>query len=66
MTAATEELIAALLRERSGYLLAGRTDRAAQVDEQLAAYGYKAPDPKREPPKGRSPRRRQTAAPAGS
>jgi hypothetical protein len=64
ITTATEELIAALLRERSGYLLAGRTDRAAQVDEQLTLLGYKPS--KRTPPKGRAPRRRQTAAPSSS
>jgi hypothetical protein len=64
MAASVEELIAALLRERSGYVLAGRTDRAAQVDEQLKLLGYKPP--KRQPPKGRAPRRRQTAAPSSS
>jgi hypothetical protein len=56
--ASDDPIIAALLRERDGYVLAGRTDRAAQVDEQLAAYGYT--DPKRSPPKGRSRRRRET------
>jgi hypothetical protein len=53
------ELVAALLRERDGYLLYGRKDRAAQVDEQLRAYGYT--HPKRQPPKGRTrPKRQQT------
>jgi hypothetical protein len=57
--AADDPIIAALLRERSGYVLAGRTDRAGQVDEQLALLGWK-PEPSNRPPKGRSPRRRQT------
>jgi hypothetical protein len=59
MDEGTEATIAALLRERSGYELAGRKDRVAQVDEQLAALGVK-PEAKRQPPKGRSSRPRQT------
>jgi hypothetical protein len=30
------DLIAALHRERHGYLILGRTDRAAEVDRQIA------------------------------
>lgn len=33
-------MIAALLRERDGYLRAGKADRVAAVDEQLALRGH--------------------------
>lgn len=38
-----EATIEALLREREGYLLYGRKDRAAQVDAELERLGYVAP-----------------------
>lgn len=71
----TDSMVAALLREREGYARAGRGDRVAQVDEQLALRGYtippaegdgETPEPKparlrAEPPKGRQrPQRRTT------
>ena len=48
--------IAALLREREGYVLYGKTDRVKAVDEDLKRRGYKAPDDK---PKARSTRQSQ-------
>lgn len=33
-------MVAALLRERAGYVTRGMNDRVAQVDEQLALHGY--------------------------
>lgn len=42
---ATDDLmIAALLRERAGYEQAGRADRVAAVDKQLALRGYEHPE----------------------
>lgn len=38
-----DKMIAALLREREGLAAAGKSDRIAQVDEQLQHHGY---DPK--------------------
>jgi hypothetical protein len=38
-----DTMIAALLREREGYVSRGLDDRVAQVDEQLAYRGYTAP-----------------------
>ena len=35
----SRNMIAALKRERAGYLARGLTDRVRQVDEQLAHYG---------------------------
>lgn len=35
-----ENMIAALKRERAGYVARGDDDRVAQVDEQLREYGY--------------------------
>lgn len=37
--AARADWISALTEERDGYLAIGKTDRAALVDEQLAAFG---------------------------
>jgi hypothetical protein len=39
-----DTMIAALLRERAGYVTHGMHDRAAQVDEQLALRGYTPPN----------------------
>lgn len=46
----TQNMIAALLVERAAYERAGRTDRLAQVDEQLAHYGYEVPAERTAPP----------------
>lgn len=39
-TSARDPYIDALLEERRGYLIYGRDDRVAAVDEQLALRGY--------------------------
>lgn len=62
-----ENMIAALKRERAGYVARGDTDRVAQVDEELTKYGYDGvqdADPNAPvEPKGRtaSPGRQTTA-----
>jgi hypothetical protein len=50
-------MIAALLRERDGYLTRHLDDRVRQVDEQLEHYGY-VPD---DEPQGRRQAPQQTA-----
>lgn len=40
----SQDIIDALLRERAGYAAKGDADSAAQVDEQLAHYGYEGVD----------------------
>ncbi|MET7643043.1 hypothetical protein ABZS83_05240 [Streptomyces sp. NPDC005426] len=39
-----DPMVAALLRERAGYVTRGMSDRVAQVDEQLALRGHTVPD----------------------
>lgn len=39
----TDPMIAALLRERAGYVQAHRADRAAQVTAELKRRGYEEP-----------------------
>ena len=41
----SDAYIAALLRERAGYLAAGLDDRVAEVDAELARVGHKSPAP---------------------
>lgn len=53
-----ENMIAALKRERAGYVARGDDERVAQVDEQLEHYGYK---PEKAEPQGRTQAPRQTA-----
>ncbi|WP_219512750.1 hypothetical protein [Nonomuraea ceibae] len=60
-----DPMIAALLRERAGYVQRGMTDRVAQVDEQLKLRGHTPPaadDSEGAPPADRStpPRGRRT------
>ncbi|MGW0805956.1 hypothetical protein [Nonomuraea sp. NPDC002799] len=64
-----DPMIAALLRERDGYVLRDMADRVAQVDEQLSLRGYTPPDdaprpgaaPERAtPPRGRRSPRKDT------
>ncbi|MFI7707611.1 hypothetical protein [Nonomuraea sp. NPDC049480] len=68
-----DPMIAALLRERDGYVQRGMDDRVAQVDEQLALRGYEASeddsetskedgeaDARSQPPKGRRTARKST------
>lgn len=54
-----ENMIAALKRERAGYAAAGRTDRVAQVDEQIKAFGGEVPEA--EEPEGRQAPPKSTA-----
>lgn len=59
-----DPMVAALLREREGYVQRGMDDRVAQVDEQLKLRGHKppadektsAPASRSTPPKGRRAR----------
>ncbi|MFI0932918.1 hypothetical protein ACH4RG_14365 [Streptomyces sp. NPDC021019] len=61
-----DPMVAALLRERAGYVSRGMGDRVAQVDEQLALRGHKpaaeaAPVSRSTPPKNRRQRPPETA-----
>jgi hypothetical protein len=64
-----EALIAALLREREGYVRNGKEDRVKQVDEQLKVYGYKrdSEETRKTPPVERTAERQRetTARPEG-
>lgn len=59
-----DPMVAALLREREGYVVRGMDDRVAQVDEQLRLRGHKPPADDKSggpasrstPPKGRRAR----------
>lgn len=54
---ADDRMIAALLRERDGLVAQGKTERVAQVDEQLALRGYtpeEKPEARKQAPQGRS------------
>lgn len=62
-------MVAALLREREGYVTRGMDDRVAQVDKQLRARGYtpdsettdgNATESRAQAPKGRRARRTET------
>jgi len=60
-----DPMVAALLRERAGYVNRGMGDRVAQVDEQLALRGHtsaKEADPvsRSAPPKNRRQRPPET------
>lgn len=60
---ADDRMIAALLRERDGLVAQGKTERVAQVDEQLAHYGYtpeEKPEARKQAPQGRSATPKQT------
>lgn len=48
----TDPMIAALLRERAGYVARGLPERVEQVDEQLRLHGYE------ETPAGAAPQGR--------
>lgn len=47
-----DTMIAALLRERKGYVLRGLDDRVAQVDEQLKLRGHEVTNAKESETKG--------------
>jgi hypothetical protein len=50
-------MIAALLRERAGYVQYGKKDRIKAVDAELERLGWE--DPEKEKPKGRAGRESQ-------
>jgi hypothetical protein len=62
-----DPMVAALLRERAGYVQRGMDDRVGQVDDQLRLRGYTPADEgakeqaRTEPPKGRRAQRPETA-----
>ncbi|MCI3272143.1 hypothetical protein [Streptomyces cylindrosporus] len=63
-----DSMVAALLREREGYVTRGMDDRVAQVDEQLKLRGVEPPKDDKPaksadrstPPKGRRARGTET------
>ena len=75
MSEPIDSMVAALARERDGYIRSGRPDRAIPVDEQLARRGYCVNDagdlvkldeqgeaPDTTPPRGRSAKPQETTA----
>jgi hypothetical protein len=52
-----DPMIAALLRERAGYVQFGKKDRIKAVDAELERLGWE--DPEKEKPKGRVGRESQ-------
>jgi hypothetical protein len=61
-----DRMVAALLREREGYVRRGLPDRVAQVDEQLAHYGYAPQAADTVPPEGRTAEAGQVTADASA
>jgi len=59
MSETQDPMIAALLRERAGYVAFGKPDRVKAVDAELKRRGYKEPT---KAPKGRGPRESQQVA----
>lgn len=55
-----DPMIAALLRERAGYVTRGLDDRVAQVDEQLKLRGHAAGEPESDDPRSEPPKERRT------
>ncbi|MFE2323588.1 hypothetical protein ACFXD5_06640 [Streptomyces sp. NPDC059385] len=55
------KMVAALLREREGYVRRGQDDRVRQVDEQLAYYGYEPEQADETGPEGRATAPMETA-----
>jgi len=58
----TDPMIAALLRERAGYIQSNKTDRADQVTAELKRRGYTDDDEADNAPKGRHAPTMRTAA----
>lgn len=59
-SATNDPVVAALLRERAGYVTRGLDERVAQVDEQLKARGYRGDTPEESP--GEVPKARRAPA----
>lgn len=61
---AEDSMVAALLRERDGYVRRGLDERVAQVDEQLKARGHTPPgaelDGESDDPAAEAPRARRS------
>lgn len=55
-----DHMIAALKRERAGYVARGEDDRIRQVDEQLAHYGHTPGPDEQDGPQGRTAPPQQT------
>lgn len=49
LEAGDPQLVAALLREREGYVMRGLSDRVAQVDAELEAAGHPVAKPEPKP-----------------
>jgi hypothetical protein len=68
MSKTEDPMIAALLRERAGYVQFGKKDRVKAVDAELERLGWEdpekaKPEPEKQEPKGRAGREsRQTTA----
>ncbi|MDX2692955.1 hypothetical protein [Streptomyces ipomoeae] len=60
--AKNQTMIAALLREREGYIRRGLDERVRQVDEQLEHHGYEPSPDGNDGPQGRTSTPKQTAA----
>lgn len=58
-SAQQERYVAALKREREGYVQAGKKDRVKAVDAELKRLGVE-PDPQEQSPKGRARRPQHT------
>ncbi|MET8297401.1 hypothetical protein ABZW02_25585 [Streptomyces sp. NPDC005180] len=54
------KMVAALLREREGYVRRGEKDRVRQVDEQLDHYGYEPEQADETGPAGRATAPKET------
>jgi hypothetical protein len=54
------KMVAALLREREGYVRRGEEDRVRQVDEQLTHYGYEPEQADELGPAGRATAPKET------
>lgn len=63
MSETTDPMIAALLREREGYVQFGKADRVKDVDAELKRRGH---TPKAEEPKKRASREGQQSTTADS
>jgi hypothetical protein len=59
--AKNQRMIAALLREREGYVRRGLDDRVRQVDEQLEHHGYSGDPDENDGPEGRTAEPKRTA-----
>jgi hypothetical protein len=59
MSKTEDPMVAALLREREGYVAFGKKDRVKAVDEELKRRGWEDPEAKKQPPRERAGRESQ-------